>query len=110
MTYEEVWAMLDSIGIPCTYRHWDETEGVPAPPFLIFVYEDRQDFLADDGIYSKIVTTTLELYSADKDFESEDAIEAVLEAHGIQYTKEEDYISTEKLFVETYTFDFLLEE
>ena len=36
-------------------------------------------------------------------------MELVLERNGIVYSKTEDYISSEKLFIETYDFEVLLE-
>ena len=41
MTYESIKDLLDAIGLPYTYHHWDE-ENVPELPWIVF---DRMIFL-----------------------------------------------------------------
>lgn len=37
MTYTEIVSMLESIGLPLAYHHFEEGES-PEPPFLIFIF------------------------------------------------------------------------
>lgn len=108
MTYDKIWNVISEVGLPCTYHHWEPGQ-VPPLPYLIFWYDERLDFAADDSLYQKIVSVSLELYSDRKNFQAEKAVELVLERNGIIYSKTEDYISSEKLFMETYDFEVLLE-
>lgn len=108
MTYDKIWSIISEVGLPCTYHHWEPGQ-VPPLPYLIFWYDERLDFVADDSQYQKIVSVSLELYSDRKNFQAEESVELVLERNGIVYSKTEDYISSEKLFMETYDFEVLLE-
>lgn len=109
MTYKEIYAMLESMRLPCTYHHW-EPGHVPPLPYLVFWYDGRNDFAADNIPYLKVVSVTLELYSSRKDFQAEQQVERVLEANEIVYDKYEEYIKSEKLLEQIYEFEILLEE
>ena len=108
MTYESIYTMLEHTGLPCTYHHW-EPGNVPPLPYLVFWYDGRNDFMADNTVYQKIVSVTLELYSSRKDFWAEERVECVLEANNIVYEKNETYIASEKMLEQVYEFEVLLE-
>lgn len=97
MTYQSIHAMIQSIGLPCVYHHW-EKGSAPPPPYIVFLYPSRNDFFADNKNYYKIVQVTMELYSDSKDFISENKVESVLEQNEIPYTKEEVYIPAERMY------------
>lgn len=101
MTYESIKELLDEIGLPYTYHHWD-TESVPELPWIVFDYPAQNDFLADDSIYQKITALQIDLYTDRKDLQTEAMVEQVLEQNGIVYTKEETYIASEKMYEITY--------
>lgn len=108
MTYESIYAMLEHTGLPCIYHHW-EPGNVPPLPYLVFWYDERNDFIADNTVYQKIVSVTLELYSSRKEFRAEERVEYVLEANNIVYEKSETYIASEKILEQVYEFEVLLE-
>ena len=70
MTYASIKDLLDEIGLPYTYDHWD-TESVPELPWIVFTYPGRDDFVADDGIYQKIISLQIDLYTDQKDLQAE---------------------------------------
>lgn len=99
MTFEEINRMIEEIGYPsCYYAFPEEDPNNPNPPYLLFYYPNRNDFVADDKQYAKKTALNIELYTNNKDFEAEEAVERVLEAHDIVYSKEEDFIEAEKLY------------
>ena len=82
MTFEEIKTMVNSVGLPCTYYQWPEKEA-PAPPYLVFYYPGRDDDAADNINYGLITNLVIELYTDEKDFVSESAVETVLTANKI---------------------------
>ena len=107
MTYESIKELLDEIGLPYTYHHWDE-ENVPELPWIVFDYAEQNDFLADDSVYQKITALQIDLYTDRKDLQTEAMVEQVLEQNGIVYTKEETYIASEKMYEITYETELII--
>jgi len=52
---------------------------------------------------------SVELYTANKDITSENAVEAVLVANDMPYTKTETYIDSEKLYLNLYETEVILD-
>ena len=90
MTYKEIADMIKGIGVPFAYNQFAETG--QEPPFICFMYSDRNDMLADDSNYQKIEQLTVELYTEQKDFTLEAAVEEALTDAGLVYSKNEIYI------------------
>lgn len=107
MSYEEINAMIESIGLPSTYYQWPAKE-VPELPYIVFYYPGRNDFQADNTNYVHVTELNIELYCDNKDFEHEAAVEAVLEAHDLVYSKEEMYISDERMYETLYTMEVII--
>lgn len=97
MTHEEVIAMMGETGIPFDYDHFAEGEA-PAPPFITFLYLESNNFTADSVVYFRKNKLHVELYTDRKKPEREAAVEAVLDAHGLFYNKNEVWISEERLY------------
>lgn len=118
MTYRQVYTMLSAITvdgtpIPCAYYQFpedDPTNPAPPPPFLVYYYEGSDDLLADDTNYQKIRPLTIELYTESKDFSLEDTVETALSSAGLVYTRSEEYISTERLYMVTYNTEIIITE
>lgn len=101
MTLEEVKAMLDKTGLPVVYREWPQNpeEGLPPPlPWLCYLVRRGNHFAADGIVYYAAPVIDVELYSADKDPVSESAVEAVLTAAGLFYSKTEIWLEDEKMY------------
>lgn len=118
MTYKQVYSLLSSITvdgtlIPCAYYQFpedDPTNPPPPPPFMVYYYEGSNDLLADDTNYQRIRPLTVELYTDNKDFAVEDALETALNAAGLVYSRTEAYIDTEKVYMVTYTTEIIVTE
>ncbi|MBR2653966.1 MAG: hypothetical protein IKD59_05355 [Lachnospiraceae bacterium] len=108
MTYKEVKTMIAGMGLPYTYYSFPNNIA-PEPPYIVFNYPETDDLLADNSNYANINTLNLELYTASKDIETEETIEAALNQNGFVYEKTEDYIRQEELFQITYVSSFVKE-
>ena len=107
MTYKELSTMIETIGLPFAYYQFPEGTS-QAPPFVVFFYSNIDDLYADESNYQRIVTLNIELYTAEKDFEHEAAVEAVLAENNLTYYKEENYINSEKLYQIAYEMEVII--
>ena len=107
MTYKEIAAMIESIGLPYAYYQFPEGTG-QEPPFVVFFYSNIDDLYADESNYQRIVTLNIELYTREKDFEKEAAVEGILQNSGLSYYKEENYIDSEKMYQIAYEMEVII--
>ncbi|MBD8925216.1 MAG: hypothetical protein EGR89_04285 [[Eubacterium] rectale] len=98
MTLLEIKNVIDTTGLPVTYYAWPKNEA-PALPYICYRVRDRNT-AADGKVYFQVKHIVIELYTKNKDEESEQKIEEAL----IDYvwTKDEDYIESERCFLITY--------
>lgn len=119
MTYKEVYQVVSGITvststtdtIPCAYWMFPEDDPnnpAPPPPFICYYYTDSNDLLADGINYQKIRGLTVELYCDNKDFNLEQAVEEKLTSNGFVYSKAEDYIESEKLYMTSYESEVII--
>ena len=101
---DELLTMLGEMHIPFAYDHFAEGEA-PDPPFICYLLPASDNFSADGVVYWKITEVRIELYTDKKDLPCEQAVEAVLDAHGFFYNKSEVWIESEKLYEVMYTFE-----
>lgn len=97
MTLKQINTMINSIGLSYAYHHF-EVGQAPSLPYLVFYYPGSEDFLADGLNYQPINDLRIELYTEEKDFTKETAVETVLQSNGLIYTKEEVYIESERMY------------
>lgn len=109
MTTQDVKKLVESFGLPYAYRQFDR-DTAASPPFLCFFYGSSDDFMADNCNYQPIRGLSIELYTDQKDFALENAIEARLKELGIPYYKESTYIKEQRLYMTTYETDIYLTE
>lgn len=107
MTFKDIAQLIDDIGYPSSYYQFTE-DTAKAPPFICFFYEGDNDVVADNSNYQKIERLILELYTNEKDFAAEAAVENALNNAGLVYTREESFIDSEKLFMVIYSTDVLI--
>lgn len=101
MDLNTLYDILDGTGLPVTYRSWptDPARNLPPPLPWICYMETRPDNFAADGIvYHSDPGYRIELYTAEKDRASEQAVEAALTAAGLFYTKEETFLDDENCY------------
>lgn len=117
MTFDQVYQIISGVEIapgepiPCAYYMFPEDDPnnpAPPPPFTCYYYQADNDFKADDTNYQAIRQLIIELYCDNKDFTLEKAVEDVLSSNGFVYTKSEDYISSEKLYMTTYETEVII--
>lgn len=115
MTYKEVYQIVSGIEmaagvtIPAAYLQFPEEDpSNPAPPFICYYYTGDNDLKADNTNYSHIRQLTLELYCDNKNFTLESAVEDALSSSGFVYTKYEEYIDTEKMYMTTYEMEVVI--
>lgn len=101
MNYEEVASMISAVGVPYAYHHFDEGSG-QKPPFITFYFDGDNDLKADNVNYQKVRPLTIELYTDNKEFELEEAVESLLSAHDLAYSRTEEYIDSERMYMVAY--------
>lgn len=109
MTTKEVSDMIKSVGVPYAYYQFDEDTAEP-PPFICFYYPASANFKADDIIYVRGSRLNIELYTREKDFDLESAVETVLTKNGLVYESTETFIESEKLHLKSYYTEITLTE
>lgn len=107
MTTQEIKAMIAAVGVPYAYRQFTQATAQP-PPFICFYLGDSDNFNADNRVYERVETLTLELYTDAKDFTLEERVEAILDSYDLPWDKEESEIETEQMHETIYTLDVLI--
>lgn len=97
---------IAKLGIPFAYRQFTEKTAV-SEPFLVWYFDNSDNFSADNIVYSRIYELNLELYTGEKDFALEEQIENILTDMGLFWEKEEQWIESEKLFEVLYYMEVL---
>lgn len=107
MTTKQVATMIASIGLP--YAYYQFPEGTQQPtPFVCFFYSGDNDFKADDSNYQKIEHLIIELYTDNKNFSLEASVESVLAANGLVWTRDDEWIGTERMLEVVYEMDVVI--
>ena len=101
---DDLMQLMEEIGLPFAYDHFAEGES-PDPPFITFLLPGSDNFAADGKVYLRINEVHIELYTDEKNPETEALVEAVLDAHEIFYDKTEVWIESEKLYEVLYSFE-----
>lgn len=109
MTREEIATMIGGIGVPFAYYQFPDNTG-QNPPFICFYFSESDDLYADDSNYQKIDRLIVELYTSNKDFDLEDAVETTLNYNGLTWTRSEQYLDSEKLWMEVYETNVIITE
>lgn len=107
MTREEVVAMIDSIGLPWAYYQFTN-DTAQEPPFICWFFARDTDVKADNENYCDKEVLAIELYTKIRDFDQEKAVEAVLKANGFCYSKEPNFIDSEKIWQIAYESEVLI--
>lgn len=108
MTTQEVATMIAGIGLPYAYDHFTDEDKPEGPPFICFFYPNSADLMADNVNYQGITALVIELYSDNKDFANEAAIEAALTASELPWVKTVTWIDSERMYQVTYETEALL--
>ena len=109
MTYKQVAEMVASIGVPYAYYQFPENTSLQ-PPFICFLFDTSNDFAADNTNYQRIRQLVVELYTDNKDFALEQAVETVLNQNGLVYSREETYLDSEHMNMVTFMTEIVITE
>ena len=109
MTYTQIAQMIGSVGLPFAYYQFPEDTG-QAPPFICFFYPESRDMYADNSNYQKIEHLVVELYTDNKDFTAEAAVEAALREAGLTWTRSETWLDSERMQEVIYETDVIITE
>lgn len=109
MTTQEVAAMVAEIGVPYAYYQFPEDTGQETP-FICFFYSYNNDVKADNSNYQKIEHLIIELYTDNKDFDLERRVESVLESHDMVWSREEEWIDSERMLEVVFEMDVIITE
>ena len=97
MTYEEIKAGLAAAGFPLVYYQWPINQA-PALPYVVYYYPNRADDPADNVNYGLITALNVELYTKEKSFADEAAMEEALTAMGLVWEKTETFLDSEQMY------------
>ena len=106
MTYTEIDTMISEIGLSYAYYQFPETG--QQPPFICWMLDGIDDLYADNSNYQRIAVLIIELYTDEKDFDNEAAVEGVLASHGLSYGMAEQYIDSEDMQETVYTMEVVI--
>ena len=101
--------MVAGIGVPYAYYQFPEGTGQDCP-FICFYFTESNDLAADNTNYQRIRQLVVELYTDNKDFALEDAVEAALNGSGLVYSRLESYIDTERMYMVAFTTEVIITE
>jgi hypothetical protein len=100
VTYLDIIAGMESIGLPCNYHKWSQA---PALPYTLITHAENDDLMADNHNYFDIGNYRLELYTAVKHPPTEQLVEDWLKAQRIPYGKSSPgFIDSESMFLTAY--------
>lgn len=75
----------------------------PELPIIIYLQTGVRTLAADDRIFYSAPIVEIELYTHAKDLVSESALEATFASAGLVWTKEEEYLYSERCYEVVYT-------
>lgn len=108
MTRENVYTIVNSIGLPCAYYQFpDDTP--QAPPFVVWFFSVNTDVKADNENYVDKEVLNVELYTSTRDFDQEKAVEDVLASNGFCYAKEAAYVDSERIWQISYESEVIID-
>lgn len=102
MTLAEVKTVLDAVGIPVAYDHF-ETE--QAMPYIIYKETSTRTLSRDDSVGVKISTIQVELYTVNKNLTLEATLEDVL--NSFIWSKTLDFDNEDEYYSSFYEFEIL---
>ena len=82
-----------------------ETYVDETPQFITYLTPGSNNFSADGKVYFPVSEVHIELYTDEKNPETEQIVEDVLDAHEIFYNKSEVWIESELLYEVLYSFE-----
>lgn len=101
MTAEQITALLRATGLPVAYQCF---KGPVQLPYLVWMEKRTANFFADGTVYSRIRHVNVELYTAEKEPDTEASVERALASFAWEKT-EEIWLESEQCFENLYEFE-----
>lgn len=95
MRLKEFCDILKTTGLPVAYRAFSEEEA-PKLPYICYLNLEDNNFAADGKVFFSAKEIRVELYTKNKDVETEEKVEQALSS--FFFTKTENYIDSEKCY------------
>jgi hypothetical protein len=97
MAIYSIFETLQQLDIPVAYSHFKEDQ---APPYVVYIGNGQDQYMADDGVYKKSNVYQVEYYFTKKNEALEDEIEQTLTEALFVYEKSADtWLEDEEVFV-----------
>lgn len=107
MTTKQVATMISGIGLPYAYYEFTD-DTAKEPPFICFMFTDNNDTFADNENYTDQQTLVVELYTAEKSYDLENAVRSVLNQNGLPFIVNYARIDDEQLYIATFTTEVII--
>lgn len=107
MTRKEIYEIVESIGLPFAYYEFPE-DTEQSPPFVVWFFSVNTDVMADNENYVDKEVLNIELYTVYRDFEKEKTVEDVLKLNGFTYSKEANFIQSERIWQIAYESEVII--
>lgn len=103
MEEEQIYLLLESLGIPVAYDHFIHNNEVSvSPPFILYRNDQSEQFKADDKVFYKSKEYIIDLITDKKDLMLEETLEEIFNNNSLPWEKSETYIDTEEIYQITY--------
>lgn len=102
MTQEYLFALLKTTDLPVTYAEWPQGM-VPKLPYIVFLQDGDERFLADDFVYDSTPTYSIEIYSSKKDNATENLLKNTLNENKVIWAKDYEGRTPEGLYQAVYS-------
>lgn len=102
MTMQEIKTMLDAVGVPVAYDHFESDQALP---YIVFKETSTRTLSRDDKVGAKISTIQVELYTRARNVTLEETLEGVIAGHIWRRTL--DFDADELYFSAFYEFEIL---
>lgn len=112
MKFVDIPRILKETGLPVTYYAWPEDDlqhPVPDLPYIVFYYPKMRIEPADDHVAAQIVQVNVELYTKNKDFNTEMILEEILDKYSLIYDKGETYLKDESMYEVLYIIEAVID-
>ena len=107
MNYSDVKTIIGNTNLPNAYYQFREGE-VPDLPYLVWYFPNSRPETADNKIHAQISALNIELYTLNKDFAVEAAVETVLADAGLVWRKSEAFLDDEDMYEILYEMEVLI--
>lgn len=108
MKYKDIKTIIGNTNLPNAYYQFREGEA-PDLPYLVWHFPSMRPEIADNSTHAQIAALNIELYTLNKDFAVEAAVETVLADAGLVWRKSEAYLDDEDMYETLYEMEVLID-